>query len=396
MVLLEDERSAHLATSSSEGVFSFQGTFKTEESVLKRRYTNGRYLEAIQDRVLVFDGAMGTSLQSLNLNNEDFGGESTFGCNDYLVITSPDVVRQVHRSFLLAGADVIETNTFRANRITLGEYGLQDRVLEINQDAAELAREEADAFSSKGQLRFVAGAIGPTGKLPSADDSDLSDVSYAELVAVFAEQTRGLIAGGSDLILLETSQDILKLKAAIHGVLQSYDQYEIHLPIQAQGTLDTSGQMLLGMYISAALTILQDLGLDVIGLNCSTGPEHMREPIRYLGEYSRLPVSCIPNAGLPLNVDGEAVYPLEPDPFATDMEEFDRNHKVNVVGGCCGTTPEHIQLLRNTLQNMRWLIVRLVPPSWVDAVEQRLRILPQCALRWMSWMDLASRMTPCW
>ncbi len=338
------------------------------------KFTNRSYLDALEKRVLVFDGAMGTNLQKMNLTAEQFGGEQYNGCNDYLVITYPEAVEEIHRSFLEVGVDVIETDTFRANRITMKEYGLQDRVIEINMAAARLARRLADEYSrvpsppttpptsiGRGQAgegsfpllqgggevkeRFVAGSIGPSGKLPSADDPELSNVSFDELADVFREQAVGLLSGGVDLLLIETSQDILEVKAAITGIQKAFEQTGISLPIQAQVTLDTTGRMLLGTDITAALSILEGMPIDVIGLNCSTGPEHMREPIRILGEQSSLPVSCIPNAGLPLNVDGQAVYPLQPEPFAEALIEFvERNH-ISVVGGCCGTTPAHLKLL---------------------------------------------------
>jgi 5-methyltetrahydrofolate--homocysteine methyltransferase len=315
-----------------------------------RKYTNRRYLDALEKKVLVFDGAMGTSLQNQHLTAEHFGGEQYNGCNDYLVISYPAAVEKVHRSFLEVGVDVLETDTFRSNRITMAEYKLGDRVIEINETAARLARRLADEYSVRADGRpplqkFVAGSIGPSGKLPSTNDPELSNVSFDELVDVFREQAVGLIRGGVDVLLIETSQDILEVKAAIIGIHKAFDETQVYLPIQAQVTLDTTGRMLLGTDVAAALAILEDMGIDVIGLNCSTGPEHMREPIRILGENSILPVSCIPNAGLPLNVDGQAVYPLEPEPFANDLYEFVTKHNISVVGGCCGTTPEHLKLL---------------------------------------------------
>src|SRR5512134_1588372 len=314
-----------------------------------RKYTNRRYLDALEKKVLVYDGAMGTSLQNQHLTAEHFGGEQYNGCNDYLVISYPEAVEKVHRSFLEVGVDVLETDTFRSNRITMKEYGLQDRVIEINQTAASLARRLADQFSSLQSPKFVAGSIGPSGKLPSADDPELSNVGFDELADVFREQAVGLIRGGVDLLLIETSQDILEVKAAIVGIHKAFEETQIFLPIQAQVTLDTTGRMLLGTDINASLAILEGMGIDVIGLNCSTGPEHMREPIRILGENSTLPVSCIPNAGLPLNVDGQAVYPLEPEPFANDLYEFVTRHNISIVGGCCGTTPAHLKLLVDKL-----------------------------------------------
>lgn len=312
---------------------------------MKRKYTNRRFLEALKERVLIVDGAMGTNLQKMNLSAEDFGGEQYAGCNDYLVITCPHAVEQVHRSFLEVGVDVIETCTFRANRITLGEYGLQDKVIEINRSAAALARRLADEYSQPDRPRFVAGSIGPSGKLPSMDDPELSNVSFDQLADVFREQALGLIQGGVDLLLIETSQDILEVKAAISGIHQAFEESGVYLPIQAQVTLDVTGRMLLGTDIAAALAILEEMPIDVIGLNCSTGPDYMREPIRYLGENSILPISCIPNAGLPLNVDGQAVYPLEPKPFSEALTEYVEKYHVSIVGGCCGTTPQHLQLL---------------------------------------------------
>lgn len=320
--------------------------------MIPRTYTNRRYLDALEKKVLVFDGAMGTSLQKQNLTAEHFGGEQYNGCNDFLVISYPEAVEKVHRSFLEVGVDVLETDTFRSNRLTLGEYGLGERTIEINVAAASLARRLADEYAAKtGQPRFVAGSIGPSGKLPSADDPELSNMQFDELAELFREQAVGLIQGGVDVILIETSQDILEVKATIYGVVKAFEETGTWLPIQCQVTLDTTGRMLLGTDANAAIAILEDLPIDVLGLNCSTGPEHMREPIRILGEGTRLPVSCIPNAGLPLNVDGQAVYPLEPEPFSDALMEFVTKNNISVVGGCCGTTPEHLKLLVEKLNN---------------------------------------------
>ncbi len=317
---------------------------------MTRKYTNRKYLDLLDQKVLVFDGAMGTSLQKLNLTAVDFGGERTNGCNDYLVITAPQAVETVHRSFLDAGVDVIETDTFRANRLTLTEYGLQDQVDAINSAAAQLARRLADEYTQKtGQQRLVAGSLGPTGKLPSMSDPELSNVAFAELVDIFREQAAALISGGVDLLLIETSQDILEVKAVIVGIQAAFEQTGIYLPIQAQVTLDTTGRMLLGTDSSAVTAILEDFPIDAIGLNCSTGPDYMREPLRQLTETAHLPVSCIPNAGLPLNVDGQAVYPLQPEPFADTLASYVEKFGVRIVGGCCGTTPEHMRLLVDRL-----------------------------------------------
>jgi 5-methyltetrahydrofolate--homocysteine methyltransferase len=313
---------------------------------MTQSFTNRRYLDALADHVVVFDGANGTQLQLIPLTPEDFGGERLNGCFDALALTRPDILERVHSAYYAAGSEAVETNTFRANRITLREYGLRDRVLEINRGAAQAARRAAERYAAEtGIPRFVAGSIGPSGMLPSADDPVLSAVTFDELAAVFCEQAVGLIEGGVDLLLVETSQDILEVKAAIAGIQQAFAQTGRKIPLQCQVTLDVTGRMLLGTDIAAALATLEPLPIDVIGLNCSTGPEHMTEPIRYLGEHSRKPVSCLPNAGLPLNVDGQAVYPLQPEPFAEALDAFVREHGVNVVGGCCGTTPEHIRRL---------------------------------------------------
>ncbi|MBX3061363.1 MAG: methionine synthase [Anaerolineae bacterium] len=306
---------------------------------------NLRYLDAIKDHVLIYDGAMGTNIQRYNLTAADFGGESLNGCNDYLVITRPDVIDEIHSSFYAVGSEVVETCTFRSNRLTLSEYKLQDRVLEINRAAAQLARRVADRFQHEtGKARYVAGSIGPTGKLPSSDDPDLSNITFDELSAVFYEQAQGLVEGGVDVLLVETSQDILEVRAAVVGINRYFKDSGNRVAVQVQVTLDVTGRMLLGTDIAAALTILEALPIDVIGLNCSTGPEHMREPIRYLTEHSTKPISVLPNAGLPLNVDGEAVYPMEPEPFAKMLAEF-VEWGVSVVGGCCGTRPEHLHKL---------------------------------------------------
>ncbi len=310
-----------------------------------RHFSNRRYLDAIDDHIVIFDGAMGTSIQSFDLRPEDFGGEQYQDCLDYLVISRPDVIRSIHESFLRVGSEVVETNTFRANRLTLSEHGLGGRTLEINRAAARIARAACDDSEAEtGMARFVAGSMGPSGKLPSGDDPDLSDISFDELADLFAEQAQGLVEGGADLLLLETSQDILEVKAAVHGINRYFAESGRRIPLQVQITLDVSGRMLFGTDIAGALATLEALPVDVVGLNCSTGPEYMRQPIQYLVERSPFPISVLPNAGLPINVDGEAVYPMLPDPFSEMVSEFTR-WGVNVVGGCCGTTPEHLAKL---------------------------------------------------
>jgi 5-methyltetrahydrofolate--homocysteine methyltransferase len=303
--------------------------------------TDSRFLTALRSRVLVVDGAMGTSLQALDLTAADFGGRE--GWIDGLVLHRPDLVADIHRSFLDAGCDVVETCTFQATRLRLEEWGAADRTHELNAKAAALARSICGEFATAERPRFVAGSIGPTGFLPSSDDPTLGSITFAELVEAFREQTRGLVEGGVDLLIIETAQDILEVKASIHGARRAFADLGRAVPIQAQVTLDTSGRMLLGTDIGAALAILEGLRVDVIGLNCSTGPDYMREPVRHLCAHTRLPVSCIPNAGLPQNVEGRAVFPLQPVPMAEALEQFVRDFGVNLVGGCCGTTPDHLR-----------------------------------------------------
>ena len=303
------------------------------------------YLAALNRRVLIYDGAMGTSLQALEPSTEQFGGATLEGWMDGLVLHSPELVERVHRSFLEVGADVIETCTFQSTPPRLAEWGARERTRELNEKAARLARRLADEHAGPDRPRFVAGGMGPSGFLPSSSDPSLGRLGFTDLVAAFREQAEGLLAGGVDLLLIETGQDILEVKAAIFGVREALEIVGRSVPIQAQVTLDVSGRMLLGTDIAAVLAILEPLGVDVVGLNCSTGPEPMRDSIRYLTEHTRLPVSCIPNAGLPLNVGGRAHYPMQAGPMAEQLEEFVRDLGVNAVGGCCGTTAEHIAAL---------------------------------------------------
>ncbi|MBI5879955.1 MAG: methionine synthase [Chloroflexi bacterium] len=307
-------------------------------------HTNRRYLDAVADHAVIFDGSMGANLLARNLTAADYGGERQMGNVDHLVLSSPHIIEDVHASFFAAGAEVVETDTFRANRLTMKEYGLADRMLELNRAAAALARRVADRWTrDTGEARFVAGSIGPSGLLPSSDDPTLGAITFRELADVFREQALGLVQGGADLLIIETQQDILETKAAIHGAWQAFIETGVRIPIQAQVTLDTSGRMLLGTDIAAVVATLEALPVvDVIGLNCSTGPDYMREPVRYLTQHARLPISVIPNAGLPINVEGNTVYPMRPTPMADLLAEFVLEWGVNIIGGCCGTRPEHI------------------------------------------------------
>ncbi|MBW7932546.1 MAG: methionine synthase [Gemmatimonadaceae bacterium] len=287
---------------------------------------------------------MGTSIQRYHLTAADFGGAALEGCNDHLVLTRPDVIQAIHESFLAVGCDVVETCTFQSTPRRLAEWGLGEQAREINVAAARVARAACDRFAMTSHPRFVAGSIGPTGMLPSSSDPALSAITFDALAEQYYLQAKYLIEGGVDVLLVETSQDILEVKAAIAGFEQLFAETGHRVPVQAQVTLDTSGRMLLGTDIASAMTTLEALPVHVIGLNCSTGPEHMREPVRYLTEHATRPVSCIPNAGLPLNTGtGDAVYPLEPAPMAEALGEFVRQFGVRVVGGCCGTTPAHLE-----------------------------------------------------
>ncbi|HEV2129074.1 MAG TPA: methionine synthase [Thermomicrobiales bacterium] len=301
-----------------------------------------RFLDLVNTRPVFYDGSMGATILNLGLTPEDYGGQATEGYNDYLSVVKPEVIQQIHASFLEIGADVIETNTFGSSVIKAEEYGLGAQTYDINLASAKLARRVADEYSTKGKPRFVAGSIGPSGLLPASEDPMLGKHHFREVVELFVPQVRGLMDGGVDVLIIETVQDILELKAAIFAAGQVFEESGRKVPIQASITLDTSGRMLLGTDIAAALSILEHLNVDVIGLNCSTGPDYMREPARYLGEYSTKPVSIIPNAGLPINVDGKAVFPMEPEPFARDLRDMVEGFGVGIVGGCCGTTPDHI------------------------------------------------------
>jgi 5-methyltetrahydrofolate--homocysteine methyltransferase len=284
---------------------------------------------------------MGATLEQFELSAEDYGGLAG-KCHEVLVLNRPDVIEGVHTSMLEAGAEVVETDSFQGSRLKLEEWGLGEQTLEINTKAAEIARKAA------GTNRFVAGSIGPTGFLPASTDPTLGNISFGRLVEVFAEQAQGLVEGGADLIMIETAQDILEVKAAIFGAREAFAKTGRKLPIQCSvSLLPNGGKMLLGTDIQSVLTTLTALEIDVIGLNCSTGPEDMRDAIRFLGEASPLPVHCIPNAGLPFQgPDGETIFPEKPEALAATLGEFVERFGVGIVGGCCGTTPEHIAAIR--------------------------------------------------
>jgi 5-methyltetrahydrofolate--homocysteine methyltransferase len=304
------------------------------------------FVASAHDRTMVFDGGMGATLEQFDLDlDRDYRLPGR--CHEALVLNRPDVIEGVHESMLDAGAEVLETDTFQASRLKLSEWGLGEHAHEINLKAAQIARRAA------GETRFVAGSIGPTGFLPASDDPTLGQISFRELVDVFTEQANGLISGGVDLVIIETAQDILEVKAAIFGVRAAARELSRQVPIQCSvSLLPQGGKMLLGTDISAVLATLEGLDVDVIGLNCSTGPEDMRDAIRFLTEFSSVPVHCIPNAGLPLQgPNGETIFPEEPGPLAEVLGEFVDRYGVSIVGGCCGTTPEHISALAERVKD---------------------------------------------
>ena len=296
------------------------------------------YLQAVHERVVIFDGAMGTSLQLAGLTDDDFGGRALEGCNEILVVTRPDVVEGVHRSFLEAGVDVIETDAFGAFSVVLAEYGLAERTHELNVAAATIARRAADAFSTPEHPRFVAGNLGPGTKFPS-----LGQIRYDDLRDAYNEQAAGLFEGGVDLLVVETVYDLLQAKAALNACKRAMVAAGRRVPLQVQVTIELTGRMLPGTEIGAALCALDPMRPDVVGLNCATGPAEMGEAVRHLTQHSRMPVAVQPNAGLPSVVDGAMHYDLTPEQLADHLERFITEYGVSVVGGCCGTTPEHLK-----------------------------------------------------
>ena len=301
------------------------------------------FLQAVQERVVIYDGAMGTNIQFRNPSVDDFWGKE--GCNEILVLSRPDIIKDIHAAFYKVGCDVVETDTFGATRVVLAEYDLQDKVHEINFAAAKLAREVANSFN--GRRRFVAGSMGPTTKLPS-----LGHISFDDMAASYTEQAVALIEGGVDVLLLETCQDILQAKAGLVGIFDALKKTGKNVPVQVQVTLEATGTMLLGTEIGAALTTLEMFDVAAIGLNCATGPKEMNDAVRHLGANSPKHVSVLPNAGLPQNQGGRAVYLLQPQELADYHKQFITEYGVRIVGGCCGTTPEHLKAVADTCANL--------------------------------------------
>ena len=305
------------------------------------------FLDALQNRILLFDGAMGTEIQKYDPKPEDFPNNQD-GFNDGLVETHPDWIKQIHRNYLDAGADCIETNSFGSNKIKLDEYGFGDQTVEFNKKIAQLAAETCKEYSDK--PRYVIGSMGPTGYLPSSNDPDLGLKPLDEIKEAFELQAEGLILGGVDALLIETSQDILEVKLVIEACHNAIKKTGKKVPIISNTTLDQYGKMLLGTNIQAAYTTVSDMGIDVFGLNCSTGPIEMNPSVRWLDEQNEHNLLVVPNAGMPENQGGQAVYKMTPEMMGNALGDFlDQYKKVRIIGGCCGTGPEHIKVLRKVI-----------------------------------------------
>jgi 5-methyltetrahydrofolate--homocysteine methyltransferase len=303
-------------------------------------------IEAAKKRVLLFDGAMGTEIQRLNPKTEDFP-DGKDGFNDGLNLSRPEWIKQIHRAYLQAGADCIETNTFGSNKFKLAEYGYGDKTIEFNKKAAELASEVCNEFKDK--PRYIIGSMGPSGYLPSSNDPALGETPLDEIQQAFMLQAEGLILGGVDALLIETSQDILEVKLAIEACHMAMEKVAKKVPIIANVTLDQYGKMLLGTTIQAAYTTVSNMNIDAFGLNCSTGPHEMTPNVRWLSEQD-LPILVMPNAGMPQNEGGRAIYRMTPKEISKALEDFVAKYDhVRMIGGCCGTNPQHIAELRRVL-----------------------------------------------
>ena len=305
------------------------------------------FLDVIKKRVLLFDGAMGTEIQKYNPKPEDFPNNKD-GFNDGLILTHPEWIRQIHKMYLDAGADCIETNSFGSNKIKLDEYGFGDQTIDFNKKIAQLAVETCSEYSDR--PRYVIGSMGPTGFLPSSNDPDLGQKPLDEIRDAFELQARGLIRGGVDALLIETSQDILEVKLAIEACHNAMKKMTKKIPIIANTTLDQYGKMLLGTNIQAAYTTVSDMGIDLFGLNCSTGPIEMTPSVQWLDEQNKHNILVVPNAGMPENEGGQAVYKMTPEKMGESLGDFLDNFKrVRIIGGCCGTNPKHIAALRQVI-----------------------------------------------
>src|SRR5687768_10621411 len=328
-------------------LFAICGWKDSPQQIANRNSQMKNFLDLLKEKVVVFDGAMGTYLQSLNLSIDDWGGPNFENCSENLLYTRPDAIEKVHTGFLDVGCDVIETNSFGGSEVVLTEFGIAEKTYDVNLKAAQLAKRIANDYSTADKPRFVAGSIGPGTKLPT-----LGHITYRDLKDAYREQVLGLVDGGSDLLIVETCQDLLQTKAALAAIFDLFEREKVRIPVIAQVTIETFGTMLNGTEIGAALTALEPFPIDVIGMNCGTGPKQMADSFKYLCDNSPIPVSVLPNAGLPEVRDGKQHYDETPESFAAQVEHFAKDFGANVVGGCCGTSFEHLRLTVEKMQTL--------------------------------------------
>ena len=313
--------------------------------------TKENFLQALENGIILFDGAMGTEIQKLNPKSEDFP-DGKDGFNDGLSFSKPEWIKEIHRSYLKAGSDCIETNTFGSNKIKLDEYGFGDKTVELNQKNAELARSVCDEFTDR--QRFVIGSMGPTGYLPSSNDPDLGQKPLSEIRQAFELQAEGLIQGGADALLIETSQDILEVKLAVEASHAAMEKTGKKVAVISNVTLDQYGKMLLGTNVQSAYTTISEMGIDIFGLNCSTGPIEMEPSVQWLNDQKHKPLLIIPNGGMPENEGCQAVYKMTPEKMASALDSFIKEYpQINIIGGCCGTNPDHIEQLRKVIDKQK-------------------------------------------
>lgn len=304
------------------------------------------FLSELNNRILLFDGAMGTEIQKYSPKESDYLNNKD-GFNDSLNFTKPDWIKQIHSNYIKAGSECIETNTFGSNKLKLEEFGEGDKTLEFNIQATTLVKEAA---SESNKQIFIVGSMGPTGFLPSSNDSDLGNISLDKIEEAYYLQAQGLIEGGCHVLLVETGQDVLEMKLAVEGSFRAMKKLDKSIPIISNVTLDQYGKMLLGTNVQSAYTTLSNLGIDIFGLNCSTGPVEMTPSVHWLCEQKEIPILVMPNAGMPINENGMAKYLMSAKEISTKLGEFvDKYEMIRIIGGCCGTSPEHISQLRNML-----------------------------------------------